>query len=140
VPEADEGTREFLGVGAAFPFALDDTGAIRTSGYEQHVREAVRIILTTELGERMMRPTFGSTMSSLAFAPLTASTAAVAAHIVTEALTRCEPRIDVVDGSADARPGAGALLINIRYRVRRTDTLFNLVYPFYVERGSDGGT
>ena len=27
------------------------------------------------------------------------------------------------------------LLIHLHYRVRSTDTTFNLVYPFYVERG-----
>jgi phage baseplate assembly protein W len=55
---------------------------------------------------------------------------------VQEALVRFEPRIEVtkVEVTVDARQ-LSRLLINIAYRVRRTDTLFNLVYPFYLERG-----
>jgi phage baseplate assembly protein W len=138
VPQQDAGTRDFLGRGAAFPFGVDASGAIRMSGYEEHVAQAVRLVLGTARGERVMRPQFGIGLYELAFAPLTASTAAMTVHIVREALLASEPRIDVLDVRAEPDHTMGRLLIEVEYRVHRTDTVFNLVYPFYVERGRDG--
>ena len=34
-----------------------------------------------------------------------------------------------------AEPPLGKLLIDIQYRVRTTNTFYNLVYPFYVQEG-----
>ena len=54
-----------------------------------------------------------------------------------QALVRYEPRIDVltVQVALDAQRG-DRLIVTIEYRVRSTDTVFNLVYPFYLERGA----
>ena len=45
-------------------------------------------------------------------------------------------RIEVLGVQVGVNPEQqDGLLIRLRYRVRSTDTTFNLVYPFYVERG-----
>jgi phage baseplate assembly protein W len=55
---------------------------------------------------------------------------------VSEALTRLEPRIDVQDVRVYADDdGEGVLTIHVRYRIRRTNTEENLVYPFYIRGG-----
>ena len=79
---------------------------------------------------------------ALVFAPLNSTTHALAAHFATEALTAWEPRIDVLRVRAAARDAvSGVLDITIDYRVRSTNSEFNLVYPFYLrERGRDGAT
>jgi phage baseplate assembly protein W len=55
---------------------------------------------------------------------------------VEEALTRWEPRIELQQVQVQADPGNPALLlVIIDYRVKANDSRFNLVYPFYLERG-----
>ena len=67
---------------------------------------------------------------------MTGATAGLVQHEVKDALVRFEPRIDVLKVEVTTDPAQqGVLLIEIEYRVRRTDTTFNLVYPFYLERG-----
>jgi phage baseplate assembly protein W len=57
-------------------------------------------------------------------------------HEVQQALLRNEPRIDVLTVQVTADPGQpGVLTINVNYRVRQTDTIYNVVYPFFIERG-----
>jgi phage baseplate assembly protein W len=134
-PETPEGD-EFLGRGIAFPLLLRD-GQVGGNAYEAQVRQSILLILKTGRGERVMRPDFGAGMEALAFEPMNAVTVALLQHRVTEALVRFEPRIEVLGVAAEAvEDGDGArLLVRIDYRVRRTDTVHNLVYPFYVERG-----
>ncbi|MBK9370585.1 MAG: GPW/gp25 family protein [Deltaproteobacteria bacterium] len=67
------------------------------SSDEQNIRECISIILSTRPGERQMMPSFGCRIHELLFAPNTASTATLVAHHVSEALTRWEPRIEVID-------------------------------------------
>ena len=132
--EASQG-KEFLGAGIAFPLRVEQ-GQVVMNSLEEHVRQSILLILQTAKGDRVMHPDFGSGLRNLVFAPITATTTALVGHEVKDALIRFEPRIDVLDVAvtADAKE-QGLLLINIEYRVRRTDTLFNLVYPFYLERG-----
>lgn len=129
--------RAFLGAGLAFPLALTADGRFAMNGFDDHVRQSVLLILGTARGERVMRPEFGAALPEMAFAPLTAATAAQVEHEVRDALTRGEPRIDVTAVTATACPdgdGGARLDIHVEYVVRRTDTMFNLVYPFYLER------
>ncbi len=135
---ADESgeSKEFLGAGLAFPLGIDAEGRIRMNRLEDQVHQSILLILRTAKGERLMRPDFGAGLQPLVFAPAQASTAALVEHEVRQALIRFEPRIEGVEVTARLDPEAGeSLFIHIRYRVRRTDTTFNLVYPFYLERG-----
>lgn len=128
--------RAFLGVGWAFPVAMDPSGDAALAAYEDDVREAIMIILGTEKGERAMRPDFGAGLKTLVFEPIGSATAALAKHRVEEALVLWEPRIDVLDVRvSDDGPGGNRLLIDIDYRIRSTNTFYNLVYPFYLLEG-----
>jgi phage baseplate assembly protein W len=83
-----------------------------------------------------MRPDFGARLRDLVFAPIGATTVALVQHEVREALTRHEPRIDILALDVTTDPQTlERLLIRLDYRVRRTDTRLNLVYPFYLDRG-----
>jgi phage baseplate assembly protein W len=132
-----------LGVGWAFPIARGaaahaadgERAGFACARYEESVRQAIWIILSTARGERVMRPDFGCALDELLFAPNDATTRGMAESAVREALLRWEPRIDVlrVAASADG-PQRERLLIGVDYRVRKTDSRFNLVYPFYLGR------
>jgi phage baseplate assembly protein W len=117
----------------SFPLQLGVAG-IRESASVQKVEESIRIILGTQYGERVMRPRFGCNLKSLAFAPNNASTANLARYYVEEGLAQWEPRIEVVDVAVENDNLHGVLLINITYRLRTTQDVHNLVYPFYLER------
>lgn len=126
----------FLGTGWTFPVQTDARGAIELSSDEADIREAIRIILGTAPGERVMRPEFGCGIQNFAFTTVNTTTVSLVENTVREALVRWEPRIDVgrVEAST-AELGEGRLLIRIEYTVRRTNNEFNLVYPFYFEEG-----
>ena len=129
--------RAFLGRGWAFPVTVDGAGAIAIAEYEEDIRQAILIILGTDPGERVMRPDFGAGLRALAFEPINTSTIALARHRVEQALILWEPRIDSIGVEVRAQPTRALLEIDIRYRVRRTNTFYNLVYPFYLLEGRD---
>jgi phage baseplate assembly protein W len=133
-PEHANEPKAFLGRGFAFPPGTTG-GAVRLAEYEEDVREAIRIILDTEPGERVMRPDFGAGLRALAFEPLNTNTLALARHRVERALVLWEPRIDQVTVSASAERAHARLTLEIAYRIRTTNTFYNLVYPFYLQEG-----
>ena len=126
--------REFLGVGWRFPVGLHPTGEVEMAEHEEDIRQAIRIILGTAPGERVMRPDFGCGVHEMAFAVLSMTTLGQVETTVQEALTRWEPRIeiDAIQVSLDEAQ-EGRLLVGIDYRVRSTNNRFNLVYPFYLK-------
>ena len=131
----DQNGKAFLGQGWAFPIQSDENGDMALAAYEEDIRQAIQIILGTAPGERVMRPDFGAGLPDLAFEPINTATMALARHRVEEALIIWEPRIDTI--SVEVKPDApqGRLLISVDYRVRTTNTFYNLVYPFYLLEG-----
>jgi uncharacterized protein len=133
VSELDD--RAFLGRGWAFPMAADGNDADLVA-YEEDVRQAIRIILGTNQGERVMRPDFGAGLRALTFEPLSTTTLAMVRLRTEQALIAWEPRIDLRAVRVSIDPATpGRLLVTIDYVVRRTNTFYNLVYPFYLQEG-----
>jgi len=134
--QALDPAKAFLGVGWSFPVQVDrNSGDVALAVYEEDVRQAVRLILETNHGERVMRPDFGANLRALVFESINTTTLALTRHRVEEALTLWEPRIDTLTVQVTAEPPVGRLLIDIQYRVRATNTFYNLVYPFYLQEG-----
>jgi Bacteriophage baseplate protein W len=137
-------SKPFLGVGWSFPLEVvkrDDerrapVGELRTAAYEESVRQSIWLILGTAKGERVMRPDFGCGIYDLVFETNSASAAGRIEEEVRDALLFFEPRIDVLEIRVQPDNNGEVLMISIDYQVRATDNMFNLVYPFYVERGS----
>jgi phage baseplate assembly protein W len=129
-------SKAFLGVGWAFPPAASPAGDMASAAYEADIQQAIRIILGTAPGERVMRPDFGAGLKALIFEPMNTTTAALAQYNVQKALVEWEPRIDQVTVKVTPQPSNGSLTIEIRYRVRLTNVFYNLVYPFYLSEGS----
>ncbi len=130
----------FLGVGWHCPVTVaadrDGNHHVVHAEYEESIRQAISIILGTAKGERVMRPDFGCGIHDLVFAVNDSGTRGLAEFEVRQALLLWEPRIEVLNVRATSGGDSGEqLLIVIDYRVRATDHRFNLVYPFYLERG-----
>jgi Bacteriophage baseplate protein W len=132
--------KPFLGVGWGFPVKVraegKDVGKIQLAEYEDSVLQSILIILGTAKGERAMRPDFGCGIYDLVFEVTSATTAGRVAQSVREALLKFEPRVDVLDIQALPQNNGEVLLISIDYEVRATNNVFNLVYPFYLERSA----
>jgi phage baseplate assembly protein W len=125
--------REFLGQGLAFPLQINQQGGIALARGAHDIEQAIRIVLETQPGERMMRPEFGCRVHELLFAPLSAATRGLAAYYVEEALGRWEPRIELQEVNTLDDPGRdGVMLIEIKYRIKDTHDERSIVYPFFL--------
>lgn len=129
--------KDFLGRGWAMPVALDArTGMVASVAYEDDIRQSILIILETAPGERVMRPNFGCGIYELVFTSIDSTAIQLIRSTVEEALRRCEARIDVLGVNVDDQATAeGKLLVEIEYRVRKTNQTGNLVFPFYFREG-----
>ncbi len=85
-----------------------------------------------------MRPDFGSRLHEFTFANIDAAAQSLISHYVTDALVEWEPRIDVLDVEVSVEEAAqGKLLIDIEYKIMATNSIFHLVYPFYLAEGKE---
>ena len=129
--------KAFQGIGWEFPPCAQADGTTAVARYEEDIRQAILIILGTNHGERVMRPEFGAGLREFVFEPLNQTTCQKVKARVTEALVQWEPRIDVVNVDVRIdRSQPNLLQAAMTYRLRSTNTLQNLVYPFYLEEGS----
>jgi phage baseplate assembly protein W len=122
---------DFIGNGWAFPAAINRNGSVRLVTGTEEVDAAIRMILSTVPGERVMRPDFGCSMWEQLFAPLTSGTLGLIEQAVREALERWEPRIELESVSSVGDQQNGAVHITVAYRLRSTNDVRNLVFPFY---------
>ena len=82
-----------------------------------------------------MTPEFGCGIHDLVFEANTEALHALATQRVRDALVRDEPRIDVLDVRAHAGDDDAQLIIELDYRLRANNAVFNLVYPFFLLEG-----
>src|SRR5437764_15231832 len=123
-----------LGRGWDFPVRPDPrAGALAYTGGPEKVRQSIGIILDTEPGERIMRPTFGCGLRRYLMKPNTTSTRALIQREVTSALTTWEPRINLENVSVTPGDDPSLVLIEVAYLHRRDGQKDNLVYPFYLQ-------
>lgn len=125
-PDFEEG-RPFSGLQIA------GTGGVDMVAGDAAVRQSVLMLLTTTPGERVMRPEYGCDLQQLVFSPNDATTHGLAIHYVRRALTRWEPRVEILFLDAEANPeDPGRMDIHLTYRLRRTGHREHLVLPVYM--------
>jgi phage baseplate assembly protein W len=124
---------EILGTGVAFPLGVDQRGGIALARDELDVEQALWLILSTAPGERPMRPEFGCRAHDYVFDRIDGETIGLIDREIRIALDRWEPRVEVVAIDFDlSLADDGQLLVELTYRLRATNDVRNLVYPFYV--------
>jgi phage baseplate assembly protein W len=130
--------KDFLGVGWGYPVGLvTNSGSIALAAYEDDVKQALRILMATAPGERVMQPNFGCGIYDLAFEVIDQATITRVESVIRTAISSYEARIELMDVSVDASmASAGVLHISIDYRIRRTNQVGNMVYPFYFAEGA----
>lgn len=117
-------TGRLFGRGIAFPPRVGPDGRIAWSQGELNVREAIRIILLTDEGERIRRPQFGGGLVRLLFEPNTAATQQAIRDRIERALAEWEPRIKVASVEVAPDPAdREAAIATITYRLVATRAL-----------------
>jgi uncharacterized protein len=125
--------KDFLGIGWKFPPTLDNF-MFKTSQYEEDIKEAILIILSTSKGERIMHPDFGCGIHDFVFESISTGLVELIKRSVSDALHLWEPRITLLEINVSTQNlNSGLLIIEINYIVNMTNNSFNLVYPFYLK-------
>jgi len=125
--------QSFLGRGWSFPPTFNQqSGDVQLVSDEKDIDQALEIIITTNLRERVMRPDFGCGIRDFVFEPLDTSLKTYLRDVIDTAITYHEPRIDVgsVSVAQSTDPIEGKLLIEVEYKIRATNTRYNKVYPY----------
>lgn len=105
---------------------------------EDDVVESLRILLGTRPGERIMQPRFGCNLDVMLFEPITTTLIAFVKEMIESAILYFEPRIELDSVNiSTVEIHDGLILIELNYLIRATNSRFNLVYPFYLNEGSD---
>ncbi|WP_373496446.1 GPW/gp25 family protein [Aquiflexum sp.] len=131
--------QSFLGKGWGFPPQFDRSSSkIKMLQDEEDIQSSLEILLSTKLGERVMRPDYGCDLHELVFEPLTTTFKTYMTDLIRTSILYYEPRIEVekIDLN-DTGDLEGRILITVTYKIRATNSRFNFVYPFYKNEGTD---
>ncbi|TNF43896.1 MAG: hypothetical protein EP310_04000 [Bacteroidetes bacterium] len=132
----DENT--FLGRGWSFPpvFTRGDHG-VQMVDEEEDIKQSLIILLSTIKGERVMQPDYGANMEDLLFEPLNVSFAQRMSGQIERAILFFEPRIKTDDITYTQDNENGLVEIRIDYTIIATNNRRNIVYPYYLNEGTD---
>lgn len=123
-----------LGRGVPFPFAPDRDGRLGYADGSDKVQQSLQILLDTDPGERVMRPSYGCGLRRYLMHPNTAATRALVRHDVERAIGQWERRIELQAIDVMPHPDEPSRIdIRISYVHVRDRRPGNLVFPFYLE-------
>lgn len=112
---------QLFGRGISFPPRLGPDGRWAWSEGEANIREAIRVILKTELNERLFLADFGAGLSLMLAEPNTPATRAQIQDRIAKALKQWEPRIAIESITVDPDPtDPQAAVATITYRLVAT--------------------
>lgn len=125
-----------LGKGLKSPLTNDPgNGDFETVSGADNVRQCLKDLLLTRVGERVMNEDFGTRIPDALFDDRAGIIDVIPLQIV-EAVQRYEPRISNVSVTAAPYQENG-VLIRVTYRLRSTGRRDNLVYPLYLSPSGD---
>ena len=100
----------------------DETGQLSYPDLEKSVRDSIRIILSTNPGEQLMRPRFGAGLESFLDQGNTIELRRAIQSAITDSLAKYENRITVDAVDVDPAPEGPAVVdVHIHYRLLRTN-------------------
>jgi phage baseplate assembly protein W len=131
--------QSFLGRGWNFPPRFNsNTLQVEMVEGEEDIRQSLWILISTLPGERILKPLYGCDLHSLVFERLTVTIKEEIIDMLELAIIRFEPRIilNEIQVEIDADQ-SGLVKIIVDYRVRRTNSRSNIVYPYYLKEGTN---
>lgn len=130
-------TTTFLGQGWSFPpqFSKAAKGVIMLSN-EDDIKSSLQILLSTRVGERILQPKFGCNLEEILFEPLNVSLQTYIKDLVYTAIYYFEPRVQP-DAVTLTAGNDGIVEVTVNYTIRSTNTRHNLVFPYYLNEGTN---
>jgi len=130
--------KDILGTGWGFPPTFNKAQkSIKTVSGEIDIKQSLEILVSTSMGERVLRSDFGCGVKTLSFESLTVTMMTKLKRLIEKSILKYEPRIDLENVSLkNSIELEGILYIQINYRIRTTNSRSNFVYPFYIKEGS----
>jgi uncharacterized protein len=111
----------------AYPYRFDGGGRTAQAGYNDHIRDLVEQVLFASPGERVNRPTFGTGLRQLVFAPNSQELATATQFLVQAALQQSLGDLIQV-GSVQVDSDDATLTVTVQYVVRRTQQRQSVVF------------
>lgn len=131
--------KSYLGTGWSFPpYFNKSRKTLEVVSDEEDIKQSLEILLTTQLGERVMNPTYGAGMNPMIFEPLTTNVRTFMTEMVRRAIVRYEPRIklETIEMN-DSGELEGRVLIEVTFTIKETNSRANFVFPFYINEGTN---
>lgn len=125
--------RDFYGQGMKFPPQVNPaTGRFVTVSGAAGIRESLYLILMTRRSERWLEPDFGSSMMGYTFADTSPTMLGIMRSDLTRTILEQEPRVSAVEVDISHTASSGVLRIDISYTLASSNTVDNIVFPFYL--------
>ena len=102
-----------------YPYDYDSRGRTAETSEEEHIRDMIEQVLFTSPGERVNRPTFGSGVLQLVFAPNGAALASTTQMTVHGALQQWLGDVIQVE-AVDVQSDDAKLMVLVQYTIRRS--------------------
>jgi uncharacterized protein len=103
----------------SYPFSIDRNGRTGTVEEDRHIRQLIEQVLFTVPGERVNRPTFGTPINQLVFAPNSSEIATASQVLIQGSLQQWLGNIIRVE-SVEVDSEESTMRVTIQYVVTRT--------------------
>jgi phage baseplate assembly protein W len=134
----DNGDKDFLGTGWGFPPTFNKAQrTVEMISGEEDIMSSLQILMTTSLGERVLRSKYGSRVPSMVFEPLDSSQRAMLKHHIKDSIALYEPRIIPLNIDVTMDMLEGRVDIMVEFKVVATNNRRNFVYPYYIIEGTE---
>ena len=131
-------TGGFLGQGWSFPPTFTRAGStLELVKAEEDIKQSLMVLLSTTLGERVMRADFGADLHQQVFEPMDAAFGPFVSDIISDAIETYETRITLDDVDVNVEALDGRIVLTINYTIISTNTRSNIVYPYYLNEGTN---
>ena len=131
--------KSFLGIGWGFPPTFNKERAeVEMTTKEEDIKQSLQIYFNTKLGERIMRQDFGCIIHEHLFDRLDKSILDVLTFELKQNIGNIEPRIFVDElNIRPIDPEDGRIEINIVYKIISTNVRDNIVFPYFLNEGTN---
>lgn len=131
-------TGGFLGQGWSFPPTfIKGTNTVELVKAEEDIKQSLGILLSTTLGERVMRADFGADLHQQVFEPMDAAFPTFISDIIKQAIDLYETRVNYNSVDVNVEPLDGRIVLTVNYTIISTNTRTNIVYPYYLNEGTN---
>lgn len=131
--------KSFLGKGWSFPPEFrKGVEPTMIAVEEEDIRQSLEILMRTTPGERVHRYDFGCGIRRFVHEEMTLTTQTQMQDVISRAILMFEPRVTLHEVNFDMeRIYDGVIMIELDYTVKRTNSRSNMVFPFYLNEGTE---